>query len=153
MRLEEVATALAELGPRLDPVLITEFEERVAVLTFDEDTEMLLEYDKTRELLVFVGSVGASPPRAESTMLLVFMKMNNLRETLGGLHFAIEEEGGEFMLIWDLPYHNLTTEGLYGAIVSFRGRIEFWRQIVSDGRLDRDAIMEDGINFETMIRV
>ncbi|MEM6678862.1 MAG: type III secretion system chaperone [Pseudomonadota bacterium] len=156
MKLEELNDALAEIGPKIHPVMITDFEEElVTVLTFDVDVEILLERDENRELLVFVGTLGQTPVRAEKEMMRILMQMNNLWGALGGLRFALEEPGGDFVMLWDLPYPSLTTENLQNAIESFIDRIRFWRQVVADGRFESDdrEIQEGDDNIDTMMRV
>ena len=146
--------ALTEIGPKLDPVHISEDEDGMTYsLIFPTGLRVLIERDENRETLVFVGELGMARDEAETQKLCMFlMQFNSVWNTSGGLWFGCAE-GCVFQLFWDVPYCPLDAETLGANIISFVERSEYWRDLVGRGAPNPDDSPEPPENPETMIRV
>lgn len=154
LKLGDVAQALTDIGPRLEPIAILEDEvQNYFSVHMDERTEIQIEPDPDRGLLIFIGNLGKARDEQAALKLCVFlMEFNALSGAMDGHYFsyAVDED---FQIMMDVAFDALEVDDLEFTISAFAERISFWRSVVERGAPENNPQPPEGENFENLIRV
>jgi hypothetical protein len=142
---------MAQVGDMLDLPQVTEFAERQSWLLVTKDNVAVsVELDGDNGRLVLAASAG--PPSRERPADLEMLLVHNLawRET-GGLRFALDQPGGEAMLLFDVALAGLDASRLQALVGDLAAKAAVWRSYLSRSAEAAPPPPSDAL--ATMIRV
>lgn len=129
---EHLHHLMTELGPLLEPLEITEFEElNTWTVVMDEDTTLFVDYDEDNDRLTLSADVGTPAEDIRGRIYRQLLRRNGEALRPGQARLALDEAGGTVVQIVDLPQSNPDVAGLQGAIREFLDTLSEWREAVN----------------------
>jgi Tir chaperone protein (CesT) family len=140
---------MVQVGEMLDLPQVTEFAERQSwLLVTKNNTSVSIELDGDSGRLVLTASAG-SPSRDRPTDLETLLVHNLAWRETGGLRFALDQPGGEALLLFDVAMAGLDASQLQALVGDLAAKAAIWRTYLSRS----DEAAPPPYAFETMIRV
>lgn len=133
---EEINQMLAEIGPEMEVVEISAFEESQSwLIALDEDTEDALALHCVEPMgkLVFAVDLGAPPEGKEAKTHEYLLAYNSAWADTDGVRMALDMDSGGIVQLYDLPLHALTADLLGSVIGNFLQLMVTMRAIVIEG--------------------
>jgi len=131
---EHVHGLMAGIGELMDLPEVTELPDNdYWHLVWDDGTAIHVDYARETERIVL--STGLGQPRAAARepvydMLLVY---NGAWRETGGARLALDEPGGEVMLLFDVTAVGLDVSALQGVLANLREVGALWRRLIARG--------------------
>jgi hypothetical protein len=145
-----------EVGPFLGEARIDHYPNaKLWRVIISDKAEIFVEPDEARGCLVFASNLATPPADKAANLYEFLMRVNNLWQDTGGLRFALEEPGGDALILRDQPTEPLrhATE-LANALLDFAERTHFWRQVAETGGPTEDAeTSQPSESSEAMIHI
>lgn len=141
---------MVQVGDMLDLPQVTEFAERQSWLLVTKDNVAVsVELDGDNRRLALAASAGA--PMRERPADLETLLVHNLawRET-GGLRFALDQPGGEALLMFDVVLAGLDASRLQALVGDLAAKAAVWRTYLARSA---EAAPPPPDALETMIKV
>jgi hypothetical protein len=128
---EHVQSLMRAVGPQLDLLEVTEFDEQnVWTLVVDEATVLFADYDDAQARLVLSADVARPPGTERQSLYELLLRYNNLWPETGGVRMALDEADGNVGQLFDLPVADLDLPRLQAVISGFVATLLGWREIV-----------------------
>jgi hypothetical protein len=142
---------MVQVGDMLDLPQVTEFAERQSWLLVTKDNVAVsVELDGDNGRLVLAANAGA-PSRERPADLETLLVHNMAWRETGGLRFALEQPGGEALLMFDVALSGLDASRLQALVGDLAAKAAVWRSYLT--RSDTGAAPPPPDVLETMIRV
>lgn len=97
-------------------------------LALDDGAIVHLQYDKTREMLVLLSSIGSVPPAAQISVYGCLLHANLFWAETSGATLALESQHGEIVLQFEESVHTLTPVRLEQLLVNFTDTSQSWKE-------------------------
>lgn len=142
---EEISEILAKLGPFLDAEEIASIEnDRCWAIALDEEgaETLALDYDEETGKLFISATLGAPPAERLLSTYEYLLGYNLMWAETGGVRMALEESGGEVVMLHDIVLTGLTGEKLGTVLKNFVALMRAQQLIVNQGLGDDDDVDE-----------
>ncbi|WP_299396403.1 type III secretion system chaperone [Pelagibius sp.] len=107
--------------------------EAVWVVSFDEDCDVILDYDGDAERLFIFCELGSPPEEAAFDTYRFFLQYNYQASETGGARVALRDEEGPLSLIYDLSEAELRAGTLPIVLDNLEADLPAWRALVAEG--------------------
>ena len=147
---DSISQMLSELGPTLDVLEITAFEEQESwAIALDDaaDTTLALDYDAATAKLYISADLGAPPSDHLLATYDFLLQYNAFWAETGGVRMALDGPAGNVLQLFDMSLHDLQAHQLGNVLQNFAAQIQVMRAMLAKGIGTDDAATPDPSNF------
>jgi len=143
---------MAEIGPVMDLDEVIEVNHK-NFWTVVYSNKLIIEAELNAELGMFTFTCYLGTPVSEQRNIIIenVLMYNSLWKETGGTRIALEEQNGEFVLLFDRTLHGLDISQLQTVLTNYICTVVEWRKIFAGISSDYDQVVS--INLNNMIRV
>lgn len=98
MSVNKINLLLSELGSSLELNRITNHDDQIWALVFDDDQEMDIQYLESQETLLISSAVTVGKRENEQELFKLLLEYNFLYKDTGGVQFALNSGNGDIVL-------------------------------------------------------
>lgn len=128
MDMEKTTALMAALGRKMDLARVLAFEEvGTWELDFDERTALLVDWNAANDSLVLSGVIARPHPAREAAYHRVMLEYNYQWQQTSGVRMAIDPDGGEAVLIYEMPVAQADPAQLETVVGNLHALLRHWR--------------------------
>ena len=125
---------MTEIGPALELVEVTEFDEdNLWVLVVRDDVVVFVDYVPEDRRLRLTAEIGVPSPADRLQLYELMLQYNARWKETGGVRLVLDGPEGGVVQAYDLPVAGLDLHRLQNVIRNFGDMLEGWRKIVATG--------------------
>lgn len=129
---ETIESLMAEMGPVLDPLLIESFSDPACWgVLLDEETPVLVDLDEQAGMLMLSIEVVVPTEMGRPRLYEQLLLHNHRWEQQGGLRMALDQPGGNVVLMQDLAIEGLDVTRLCSALTAFAASAKALREVMT----------------------
>ena len=131
---EQVHGLMAEVGAVLDLAEVTELPDHDywRVVGADE-TGIDLDFERTTGRLMLSTQLGRPRAQGREALYDTLLAYNGAWRETDGARLALDEPGGEVVLLFDLAVEGLDVSEFGGVLANFQEVAAVWRRLVARG--------------------
>jgi hypothetical protein len=142
---------MLQVGDMLDLPQVTEFAENNSWLLVTKDNiAVSVELDSDNGRLMLTATVGA-PSRERPADLETLLVHNMAWRETGGVRFALDQPGGEALLLFDVALAGLDASRLQALVGDLAAKAAVWRAYLARSGAGAESPPPDA--FEARIRI
>lgn len=146
MSVNKINLLLSELGPSLDLNRITNHDDQIWTLIFDDEQEIDIQYLESQETLLISSAMTVDERDNEQQLFKLLLEYNFLYKDTGGVQFALNP-GNSDVILQVSTQLNVDISQLANLILQLKELTISWSEFIRDRDETSAVEPDDNHNF------
>jgi len=146
MSVNKINLLLSELGPSLDLNRITNHDDQIWTLIFDDEQEIDIQYLESQETLLISSAMTVDERDNEQQLFKLLLEYNFLYKDTGGVQFALNP-GNSDVILQVSTQLNVDISQLANLILQLKELTISWSEFIRDRDETSAVESDDNHNF------
>ena len=137
--IERFQVVMKELGPVLEPQMISQNSDTHWSIFYDDETFIELEYDPEGEKISLYSELGTPDNDKQLSTFKACLLYNFLWKDTGGVMLALDAPDGNIVLVYHMLVSEIDLPLLCSVIRNFAEKATVWRETLEAGGIDLES--------------